>query len=123
MGRLINPGIGELLDRLSILELKIDRYKGDTASYKDEAYAIRKRLPKQDRIWGPVHKELIEVNTKLWEAEDQLRGLRLSPTLEMAWLSEAATVGTSIQDLNDKRNSIIQAANAAMGDGYKEKGD
>ncbi|MGH7534415.1 MAG: hypothetical protein ACREMG_02395, partial [Gemmatimonadales bacterium] len=77
MSRLINPGLGDYLDRLAILELKIQH--GESAG-KDVGHFCRERnaiLPKVATISTgfPIedYTSLVVVNSRLWRAEDELR--------------------------------------------------
>lgn len=113
MGRLHNPGPGEILDRLTILALKRSAH-GDPAHFRDEWSELWLRLPGgilQVQHLPPVLL-LAAVNGLLWQAEDALRTLR-SRGLEMC--TEAGVVGFRIQDLNDRRAALIREINVAAG--------
>lgn len=118
--RLINYGTGEILDRLSILGLKLI-YGGiagrDTKHFRDERNALLTQLSAKNTMGRPVvleHAvELFAVNAALWAAEDTLRSTKIAATAfpqAMDW-QEAATCAFRIQTLNDRRAELIGLIN------------
>ncbi|MFQ5663675.1 MAG: hypothetical protein ACE5HL_07580, partial [Terriglobia bacterium] len=84
--RLINPSPGELLDRKTILHLKIEagqQGQVDVAHFQEELELIEaaladwrhKNAGADRRAYDEATKELAEVNRKLWHAEDEVRQL------------------------------------------------
>jgi hypothetical protein len=120
MARLCNPGVGEILDRLSILTLK--RLHGDAAGRDTthfaregdqlEAMIALRKIPTAETI------QLTAVNAMLWHAEDQLRAYRrgIAGATGDDGLVAVVAVAFRIQDLNDQRNQVIEAINKAAGD-------
>lgn len=80
MSKLINPGLGELADRASILQLKILHGDPDkTAHFADEQAQVQMHLERHTAGLGaatPAVEKLLralaEVNTDLWQKEDQM---------------------------------------------------
>lgn len=127
--RLVNYGLGEILDRLSILALKIS-YGADTGA--DLSSFGRERAALLPKVNGrasagkafELYCELAVVNARLWQAEDALRELRdqarvaddggasLAPALAPLGFRLACR----IQQLNDQRAEIIRVVNAEVGD-------
>lgn len=114
--RLINPSPGELLDRKTILHLKIEagqRRQVDVAHFQEELELIeaaladwlRKNAGADRRAYDAATKELAEVNRELWHAEDEVRQL---PRSERDRLAELAK---SIPELNDRRADLVQRVN------------
>ncbi|MFQ5778997.1 MAG: DUF4254 domain-containing protein [Terriglobia bacterium] len=112
----MNPSPGELLDRKTILHLKIEagqRRQVDVAHFQEElglieaalADWLRKNAGADRRAYDEATKELAEVNRKLWHAEDEVRQL---PRSERDRLAELAK---SIPELNDRRADLVQRVN------------
>lgn len=120
--RLLDYGLGEILDRLSILALKIAY--GEAAG-KDVAHFRRERsklLPltttKVDGTVFEAYGELAVVNGRLWAAEDALRAYRQAHARIAASGVEAdriVALAFEIQGLNDRRAALIQTINEATG--------
>ena len=124
--RLINFGLGEISDRLSILALKLlfGEAKGqDCTTFQTERTAllqqIRSRTP--NGKWFEAYTDLAAVNAALWHAEDDLRNLRTiqdKPEIQ----GTLARLAVGIQELNDRRATLVQQINKESGDGeHKEK--
>ena len=126
MGRLINPGLGEKLDRCTILEMKIHhavREKtGLGGQFEEELIAIKRTLPVFTTAVGDLHVQLIGVNKNLWDAEDTMRAFRIrEPNLTTHDLFDIAKLGMLCQSLNDQRSTIIAELNLGNSDGWIEK--
>jgi len=140
MGRLINPGLGEKLDRCTILELKIgDADAARMAPFAEELAAIKGTLPgivvdvnhvAYDPLAYPtmvdgvdkLHGVLSEVNLQLWEAEDRMRLFRTQKRdVSEPELITIGRLGMQCQKLNDQRAEAIAQINALVGDIWWEK--
>lgn len=121
--RLIDYGLGEVLDRLSILALKIS-HASDAGKPVEHFTRERSKLLVQasTRVVGKVfecYAELAVVNARLWAAEDGIRGLRRQaadlpggvPNLLIV-----ADLAFEIQALNDRRAALIAEINQTTGD-------
>lgn len=121
MSRLVNFGLGEICDRLSILALKI-RHAGDkdVSHFKNERAALQVKLVTHEPgRWLEHFVELSTVNAMLWYAEDALRAHRdAGPAAEPRDVVECAF---AIQELNDERAVLIAHINALVGDKAPEK--
>jgi hypothetical protein len=122
---LLEPNIGEVLDRQSILTLKIEAgmCKGiSTELWEREHADLDAYLTKKMQSWqqtatsgsteslGRLTAELTIANTKLWVAEDELRALRQNG--DSGTIAELAY---RIADLNDARSRIIGELNQMFG--------
>ena len=71
---LVPISVGELMDKITILEIKFDRIKNSTQleNIARELGALRAvRLGNADRaVLDPLSAELKQVNAKLWDVED-----------------------------------------------------
>lgn len=124
MSRLVNPGTGEISDRLSILALKIragsDAAK-DVTHFETERAALLTKIHARvlNAMWFDAFVELAAVNAFLWQAEDDLRAYRADPRRSP---DEVVQVAFRIQALNDRRAMLIEQINKEAGDpAEKEK--
>jgi len=124
--RLLNPSPGELLDRKTILHLKIDagrRRQVSVAHFEEELSGIKaaladwfKKNPGADRrAYDEAARELAGVNGKLWEAEDEVRALPRDAKDRLAELAK------EIPELNDRRADLVQRVNALFRVSHTEK--
>ena len=129
--RLINPGAGELSDRLTILQLKIlfgEEAEKDVAHFRTESTALLSQIRSRtlNGAWFAAVLELAAVNAVIWHAEDDLRAYRVQPDGKPLWEDKEARtiVGLAfrIQALNDQRGALIEQINRDSGEGgAKEK--
>lgn len=123
MSRLHNPGIGERLDRITILELK-EKHTLDNRAFRDERTALEATLPVLAATVLTEVDDLRNVNAQLWDAEDQLRDLRAKHVLNVMTESQtydAMRCAFRIQELNDERADLIRSLNESAGDFWLEK--
>ncbi len=125
--RLINPGLGELLDRLTILRLKIQHLEAtDHFAWERSRICV---LIEEQAQWMPdsvrtqmeaLELRLAETNKAIWESEDRVRVLRqrflddpypLTGTEAIA----AAKAGFYSQQLNDRRSALVHEINVLTG--------
>lgn len=134
MGKLMNPGLGDYLDRLSILELKIRH-----------GQAAGKALLQLDHFFGEMDQiyhaldtnkvvvsitelrdaiSLTIINALLWQCEDQMTAWRRTYNAQFPLSTgedaagdaqEIAGLGLRISELNAKRAAVIRAISAAGG--------
>lgn len=115
---LIDPSLGEFLDRLSILRLKIEHGEAedkDVSHFRDEQQGILSRLRTVNLMTLPFEK-LADINQALWESTDALR-------IAIATHDEPlqARFGRIILRLNDQRAELVRQINEAHGDFRVEK--
>lgn len=127
MGKLVNVGTGEILDRISILSLKV-LHAPDAVHFRTERNALLSKLREKNSFdrWFEEYLQLGAVNAALWYAEDELRELRaVYPGLERAQgdgiqitepLQRVAQCAFRIQSLNDQRSQLIAAINQKTGE-------
>lgn len=126
MPRLVNPGIGDYADRLTIVALKI---LFGTAAGKDVTHFINERNVLVTKIHaresGPWLEHLVglaAVNAALWHAEDDLRAMRgvgattTDRSVQDPAFEAASRLAFRIQDLNDQRAALVQKINEEAGD-------
>lgn len=132
MSRLVNPGAGDIADRLTILALKI--LHGQAAG-KDVAHFISERnsllvLLRNRELNGSWFEHVLTlaaVNAALWQRTDEMRLLLRLRGLDGAWptaerVLEAANCGCAILQLNDDRARLVRLINELSGDVPKDAG-
>ena len=110
---LLRPSPGEVLDRLSIIGLKITAFQKagkDKTKLAAEAHELIESL---EELLIPVDAEILatklsEINSELWKAEDDLR----EPGINVFQIAHAAQ---NIAKLNDLRCSLIRKIDKACG--------
>ena len=112
---------GELLDKISILEIKLEKIK-DKESQKEinkEYTALKETQKLNIDITEKLQKlfnELKDVNLNLWKIEDQIRTSERSKDFGKSFISFARNVYFS----NDKRSKIKFEINKVLGSNIKE---
>jgi len=123
---LMNPSPGELVDRKTILHLKIEagrRKQVDIGHFQKELEMIEAALadwfrksPGADRrACDATTGDLADVNQQLWRAEDEVRQLARSERDRLAELAKL------IPELNDRRAALVQQVNRLFRVGQVEK--
>lgn len=122
MSRLLNPGFGDYLDRLSVLSLKLAHANGhDAAHFHAERDQIEQHV--NGRPWTPVeqrrYQRLHQVNRELWTLVDlQAEGAAAWPRVSPEGIAELAESAVMTYRLNEERALIVRQLN---GDGLEEK--
>lgn len=124
MTRLVNFGLGEVCDRVSILTLKIlygTLKQVDTTHFRNERNALVPQLT--TRAAGRLleaYSDLAAVNAALWHAEEALRRYRAHGS-DTTNQDDIILCAFRIQEWNDQRTALIQQINATAGDIAQEK--
>jgi len=118
----IRVSAGELLDRISILELKVERFTSDEKRERvrrelAELRDIRQTIMAFDEATQALFDALKEVNGTLWEIEDKLRLCEHNGTFDQSFIALAR----SVYRLNDKRAAIKAQINAHVGSALTEE--
>lgn len=122
---LVPISVGELYDKISILEIKMERIKDI-----DKFNNIRKELNllldiyyKLDKIYDDKFNKIKEVNNNLWDVEDQLRimernkkyeiplNVKISSSSIFANIIDFIQYARNVYYLNDKRAEIKKEIN------------
>lgn len=114
--------LGELADKVSILEIKAARIVDPArrANVARELDALRQAwadaaLPELEALDGWA--ELVKVNTALWEIEDEIRAHELRQDFGPRFVELARAVYVT----NDRRAAIKRAINLALGSALVEE--
>ncbi len=112
---------GELLDKMSILEIKMDKIK-DTNGLNEinKEYNILKlardtHIEFSDEI-KKLYAEIKKINLKLWNIEDQIRICEKKKDFGENFINLARSVYLN----NDKRSKIKSEINKLLGSNIKE---
>ena len=113
---------GELIDRLTILEIKLDRMHDaqKRRNVETEHAVIRAayeaHVPASERLRSLVD-ELREVNLRLWAIEDDIRACERRQEFGPAFVALARSVYLS----NDRRSELKRDINALLGSKLREE--
>ena len=112
---------GELLDKISILEIKLEKIKDKTSQKEvDKEYEILKKVQnsslKLTERMKTLFNEIKEVNLNLWNIEDKLRICEKNKDFGQSFINLARDVYLN----NDKRSKIKFKINEISGSNIKE---
>ena len=118
---LVEVSIGELLDKISILEIKQEKIKdSDKLKYIQDEYNVLKeqlfKNVKSDDKLNELFVSLKEINSKLWIIEDDKRLCEKNSDFGEKFIK----LSRDIHFLNDKRASIKLEINNETGSKIKE---
>ncbi len=106
--------VGELLDKISILQIK--------SQHTDNIYVNKElesliKIAKEFKVFDfKYFDQLLKVNQKLWEIEDELRVLEKSKDFGDSFINLARSVYIT----NDKRSLIKKEINEKYNSSYRE---
>jgi len=112
---------GELLDKISILEIKLEKIKNEESKAEiDKEYKMLK-LTLEDNInltedIADLSNEIKTVNLTLWNIEDELRKCEKNKDFGKTFVELARAVYFN----NDKRAKIKSKINSILGSNIKE---
>ncbi len=118
---LVEVSVGELLDKISILEIKKDKIKDlDKLKFiKDEYEVLKNELEKNIKIDGKLEKLFValkNVNSKLWIIEDDKRKCEKNSNFGEDFIR----LSRDVHFLNDNRAKIKLDINNHTGSKIKE---
>jgi len=110
---LLKPTPGEVLDRLSIVRLKIAAYTRagkDSKALEQEAIDLAEYIGEHGtpHEFSHLFEGLIQNNKRLWELEDQVRRVEITK-------EELCYAAKGICLLNDDRNRLIREMDKVFG--------
>ena len=118
---LVEISVGELLDKISILEIKLDKIKDtDKLKFINQEYnVLKKELDqniKTDEKLNKLFKSLKDINSKLWFIEDNKRTCEKNSDFREKFIK----LSRDVHFLNDERAKIKLEINNHTGSKIKE---
>ena len=118
---LVEVSVGELLDKLSILEIKKEKIKDpEKLKFINDEYAILKsefdKNVKSDDKLNKLFQDLKEINAKLWVIEDDKRDCEKNKDFGDKFIK----LSRDVHFLNDDRAKIKLEMNNHTGSSIKE---
>ncbi len=118
---IIEVSIGELLDKISILEIKLQKIKNPEKLrfIKDEYSILKDQLEKKIKSSGELnelYKSLKEINSKLWVIEDEKRLCEKEKKFDEKFIK----LSREVHFLNDDRAKIKLEINNLTNSKIKE---
>lgn len=108
----IPVGIGELYDKVSILEIKSERMTNkEKLKYVQRELSLLREIAARHPVDENLYRELKEINEKLWDVENGIRREEARQTFGEEFIRLARSVYT----LNDRRADIKRQINIAAG--------
>ena len=112
---------GELLDKISILEIKLEKIKNKVNQEKiNKEYKILKEVQNSSlevtEKLKTLFKEIKEINLNLWNIEDKLRICEKNKDFGQTFIELARGVYLN----NDKRSKIKSEINKILGSNIRE---
>ena len=116
---LVPISIGELIDKISILKIKLNKMKGKQLfNVKNELKALEAIVKAKNLLIEPsIFKNLNEVNLLLWEIEDKIRLKEMNNMFD----NEFIQLARSVYQQNDKRASLKRKINCMYNSQFVEE--
>ena len=110
---------GEIIDKLTILQIKLERIKDNTKlkNLKKEYDELVKVTKSIMSTADPLYKALYNVNCELWDIEDHIRDLERKQDFGIDFISTAR----SVYFKNDKRAELKREINIRTASGLFEE--
>jgi len=118
----IPVSLGELVDKITILEIKANKIS-DSKKLKninnelEALLLVLVKINKDEKIFKDLYSELKKVNQELWEIEDKIRNLEKNKVFN----EEFIEVARSVYIKNDKRFDLKNKINDLFDSEYKEE--
>lgn len=115
--------VGELIDKLSILHVKkIKIFNEEKLSFINKEfellYNMSSNFLNEDEV-SKLYHQLVEINSKLWEVEDELRILESTKNFDSSFIELARKVYYT----NDERFSLKNKINEITNSEVREQKD
>ena len=110
---------GEILDKLTIIQIKLERIKDESKlrNLKKEFAELKGATSKILSIEDPLYKSLYNVNCDLWDIEDHIRDLERKKDFGDDFIKTAR----SVYIINDRRSEIKREINIKTASGFIEE--
>lgn len=120
MTPMVPASVGDVVDRLTILDLKFARIGEDDprrAHVVNERRRLQQALAEQcgfdlERLFADEHvRELADINARLWDVEDHIRRC----LADEAFGEEFIRLARAVPELNDRRSALKYRINRQTG--------
>jgi predicted nucleic acid-binding Zn-ribbon protein len=110
---------GEIIDKLTILQIKLERIKDKAklTNLKKEFDELVKTTSSIMDTSDPLYKALYEINCELWDIEDHIRDLERKKDFNEDFIKTAR----SVYFRNDKRAQLKREINIRTSSGLTEE--
>ncbi len=110
---------GEIVDKLTIIEIKLERIKDNAKieNLKNEYDLLNTAVSQIIDHSDPLYQALYKVNTELWDIEDHIRELERNKDFGSDFIETAR----SVYFKNDLRSEIKRKINLSTGSGLIEE--
>ena len=115
----IEVSIGEIVDKLSILQIKLENIKDESklANVKKEFNYLYDIVFKDLQIQLDDYQRLLNINKQLWDIEDDIRDEERAKRFEDKFIELARAVYVT----NDERSRIKKDINIKYGSDFVEE--
>ena len=116
---LVPVSLGELIDKITILEIKKQHLKGSALENAcNELYALTKTLESlKVSIDNTLIQRLKKVNQNLWRVEDSIRDHERAKSFDESFI----LLARSVYQMNDQRATIKREINITYGSAFIEE--
>ena len=110
---------GEIIDKLTIIQIKIERIKDESKlrNLKKEYEELRSAIADILKMEDPLYQALYDINCELWDIEDHIRDLERKKDFG----EDFVTTARSVYFKNDKRSEVKRAINIKTSSGFIEE--
>lgn len=110
---------GEILDKLSIIQIKLERIKDESklVNLRKEYEVLKSAADDVISTDDPLYRALYDVNCELWEIEDHIRDLER----EKNFGSDFVETARAVYFKNDRRSEIKREINIKTASGLIEE--
>jgi 3-deoxy-D-arabino-heptulosonate 7-phosphate (DAHP) synthase len=118
----VEISIGELIDKITILERKLEKIKDETkqrniAREHEMLVLATPKAVEDDEKVAALRQELTAVNAELWRVEDELRARERAKAFDSDFVALARLVYVN----NDKRAALKRSINEITNSGFGEE--
>ena len=115
----IEVSIGEIIDKLTIIQIKLERIRDEIKliNLKKEYNELFNVSSSLINTSDPLYKSLYEVNTELWDIEDHIRDLERKKDFGDDFIATARAVYIK----NDRRSELKREINIKTSSGLIEE--
>jgi hypothetical protein len=110
---------GEIIDKLTIIQIKIERIKDESKlkNLRKEYEELKGATADILKMEDPLYQALYDINCELWDIEDHIRDLERKKDFGEDFVNTAR----SVYFKNDKRAEVKRAINVKTSSGFIEE--